>query len=118
MQPLVPMFGGTTPMKPFLPVSFALMEKRPFGVLLMIRLFTGPWLSPLASLYLNAEPDFVQKGFPVLVVPCGSLKDWLDPCVPFAMISRMAPPALPASVGFPTRVSLLPISLAEPLMKR
>ena len=51
MQPLMPGFGGTTPMVPFLPVSLTLMEKAPLAVSLMITLLTAT-LVALAVLVL------------------------------------------------------------------
>src|SRR5262249_34934095 len=118
MQPPVPRFGGTTLIVPCLPLSLALIEKELLHDSLMIRIFTGPW-STHGSLYLYPlVPIADQNCFPVLLVPCGNVKDCCDGCVPNAMMSRMAPPALPARVGLPTREPLLPFSLPEPLMLR
>jgi hypothetical protein len=64
--------------------------------------------SPRLSLYLKpltGSPD--QNGFLLLLVPWLRTKRWLDGVPPFTKISRMAPPALPAAVGSPTKVSSL-----------
>src|SRR5262245_54532937 len=119
MQPLVPGLGGTTSTFPFLPEIFALIEKLPLGVRLMLTPVTGEF-SPLGSLYLN--PLFespVQNGLPVTpLVPESRANDCEVDVPPVANTSRSAPPALPAKVGLPLRVFELPFSLPEPVIFR
>src|SRR5262245_43227677 len=112
MQPLTPAFGGTTSTGPPLPRIFALMEKTPLFVRLMVTLFTAP----LVPLYLKAlVPLAFQE-------PLGRANLWLVELVPFAKMSRNAPPGLfgfaDTLVGSPTKVFVLPFSLPEPVILR
>jgi len=105
-------------MKPFLPSSFALMVKTLVGVRRMVRPRTGPW-SPELSLYLKPYgPRSFQYARPELLSPCGSGKSCMVGLLPLAMMVRTAPPALPATVGSPTRVLVLAVSRALPVIFR
>src|SRR5262245_678719 len=111
--------GGTTEMMPFFPLSFALIENEPFGDFLICTDFTdfplAFGLSPFGSLYLYPRllPSTLQKGLPLLLVPDGSTKAPLLDVAPLTKMVKMAPPALPPSVGLPTMVFPLDFSLPE-----
>src|SRR4029453_10606848 len=114
MQPSVPGFGGTTVTGPFFPLTTAWIENEPPPERSMLTVFTGP-CSPRESLYVKpvlAEPD--QKGLPLLLVPCASTNVCALGVAPLASTWRMAPPAMPARVGSPTRRLGLFFSLAGP----
>jgi len=101
-----------------LPSSFALMVKTSEGVRRTITLRTGP-CSPALSVYLKPYgPSAFQNVRPELLSPCGSGKSCIVELLPLAMTVRRAPPALPATVGSPTRVLVLAASRALPVTFR
>jgi hypothetical protein len=105
-------------MAPFLPSITAFTWKTPFGWRLISSCFTGP-CSPRGSLYWKpVVPVAVQKGLPDALVPCASAKVWVLGAVPFSCSSSRAPPALPATVGSPTRVFGDDVSFAVPTILR